>query len=192
MIDKIKQLRDQTCASMLECKKAMEEASGDLEAAIEILRRNGAIMAGKKSCRETKEGIIEAYIHANGKIGVLLELNCETDFVARNEMFRELAHDLAMHIAAMSPRYLNVVDVPREIIEREKDIYREQLTESGKPAQIINQIIEGKIRKYNQEICLLEQPFVKDQDLTVKDAVNDCISKIGENIKIGKFIRFEI
>ncbi len=192
MIDKIKQLRDQTCASMLKCKRAMEEADGDLEAATEILRREGAITANIKSCRETREGLIEAYIHANGKIGVLLELNCETDFVVRNEIFKELAHNLAMHIAAMNPRYLSAALVPQEIIEREKCIYREQLTESGKPAQIIEQIIEGKIRKYNQEICLMEQPFVKDQDLSVGEAVNDCISKIGENIKIGKFIRFEI
>lgn len=192
MLDLLKQLREKTCASIGDCKKAIEESGGDLEKAEEILRRKGAITAGKKSCRETNQGIIEAYIHANKKIGVLLELNCETDFVARNEMFKELAHDLAMHIAATNPRYLNANDIPQDIIENEKSVYREQLVNSGKPDQIIQQIIDGKIKKYHQEICLLKQPFVKDQDVTIEEFINGYISKIGENIKIGRFVRYEI
>lgn len=192
MIDKLKQLREQTCASMVECRKALEESGGDLEEAAKIIRRKGADLAGKKAGRETKQGLIEAYIHANGKIGVLLELNCETDFVAKNEMFKELAHNLAMHIAAMNPRYAGPADIPREIIEEEKKIYQEQLESSGKPQNIVDQIIEGKIRKHNEEICLLNQPFVKNQDLSVQDYINETIAKIGENIKVGKFVRFEI
>lgn len=192
MIDKLKQLREQTCASMVECRKALEESGGDLAEAAKIIRRKGSDLAGKKAGRETKQGLIEAYIHVNGKIGVLLELSCETDFVVRNEMFKELAHDLAMHIAAMNPQYTSSIDIPQEIIEEEKKIYQEQLESSGKPQNIVDQIIEGKIRKHNEEICLLSQPFVKNQDLSVQDYINEAIAKIGENIKVGRFVRFEI
>lgn len=160
MIDNLKQLRERTCASMVECRKALEESDGDLEEAVKVIRRKGADLASKRVGRETKQGLIEAYIHANGKIGVLLELNCETDFVARNEIFKELAHNLAMHIAAMNPQYISSTDIPQEIIE--------------------------------EDICLLSQSFVKNQDLTIQEVINEVIAKIGENIKIGKFARFEI
>lgn len=192
MIDKLKQLREQTCASIVECRKALEESGGDLEKAVKIIRRKGADLAGKRVGRETKQGLIEAYIHANGKIGVLLELNCETDFVARNEMFKELAHNLAMHIAAMNSQYVSPADIPQKIVEEERKIYQEQFKSSGKPQEIIGQIVEGKIKKHNEEICLLNQPFVKNQDLSVQDYINEVIVKTGENIKVGKFARFEI
>jgi len=192
MVDKIKQLREKTCASVTDCKKALDEATGDLEKAAEILRHRGADLASKKSIRQTNQGIIEAYIHNSGKVGVLLELNCETDFVARNEMFKQLAHDLAMQVAAMSPEYLDATGISAEVIEEEKNIYREQLVDSGKPQNIIEQIIEGKIAKRNSEICLLDQPFVKDQDYSVREIINSYIGKIGENIKVGRFVRYEI
>lgn len=192
MIDKIKQLREQTCASLGDCKKALEDAGGDLEKAADLLKKRGASIADKKACRVAAQGIVESYIHTTKKIGVLIELNCETDFVARNEMFKESAHDIAMHIAAMNPKYLSVEDIPQETIEEEKSIYREQLQGSGKPQDIIEQIISGKIKKHNEEICLLNQVFIKNQDQTIKDLINELIGKLGENIKIGRFVRFEI
>jgi len=192
MLDKIKQLREQTCASMVECKKALEESEGDLCKANDILRSRGAICAAKKAGRATEQGTIESYIHVNGRVGVLVKLSCESDFVARNEMFKELAHNLAMHIAAMNPKYLDISQIPQETIEGEKSIYQEQLRDSGKPQQILDQIIEGKIRKHNQEICLLEQSFVKNQDQSIRELISDYVSRLGENIKIDKFTRFEI
>jgi len=188
----VKQLRDKTGASMMECKKALEESGGNEDRALKILREKGKDVAFKKSERETRQGIIESYIHSNGKIGVLLELNCETDFVARNKEFKELAHDLAMHIAGMSPQYLDPKDIPEEVILAERDIYKKQFSDSGKPPEIINQIIEGKIKKYSEEISLLTQSFVKNPDITVADLIQEKIAKLGENIKIGKFVRYEL
>lgn len=177
---------------MMECKKALGEASGDIEKAVEILRKSGAAKAVRKAERGTLQGIIESYIHAGGKVGVLVQLNCETDFVARNEMFKQLAHDLALHIAAMKPLYTNFDDIPEEVKENERRIYAEQFAGSGKPQEIVKKIIEGKMQTYAKEVVLLEQPFVKDQARTVKDVVNDSIVKLGENIKVGSFARYEI
>lgn len=177
---------------MIECRNAIEEAEGDLDRAQEILRKSGALKVAKKAEREAHEGLVEAYIHSNGKIGVLLELNCETDFVARNQLFKTLAHDIAMHIAAMSPQYISSDEIPEEYLAGEKEIYRAQLANSGKPARIMEQIIEGKLKKYKEEISLLTQPFVKNQDVTVQDYINEYIAKLGENIKVGRFVRYAI
>lgn len=190
--DQVKQLREKTGASMMECKKALEESKGNETRALNILREKGKAIALKKSARETKQGIIESYIHGNGKVGVLLELNCETDFVARNKEFKELAHDLAMHIAGMNPRYLKPEDVPKEVIQAEKEIYKKQFADSGKPQKIIGQIIEGKIKNYSEEVSLLTQPFVKNPDITVTDLIQEKIAKLGEHIKIGNFVRYEL
>lgn len=190
--DQVRQLREKTGASMMECKKALEESEGDEARALNILREKGRNIALKKLARETKQGIIESYIHSNGKVGVLLELNCETDFVARNREFRELAHDLAMHIAGMNPQYLSPKDIPEEVIWAERDIYKKQFSDSGKPPEVIDQIIEGKIKKYSEEISLLTQPFVKNPDITVADLIQEKIAKLGENIKIGRFVRYEL
>lgn len=190
--NQIKQLRDMTLASIMDCKEALEQAGGNIEEAKEILRKKGKNIAMKKSARQASEGIVHAYIHSNNKIGALLELNCETDFVARNKEFIELAHDLAMHIAAMNPRYLSPEDIPEEILKAEREIYKEQMASSGKADDIIEKAIEGKIKKYSEEICLLAQPFVKDQDKTVSELINEYIAKLGENIKVGRFVRFEI
>jgi len=191
-LDLIKQLRQETGVSLAQCKKAIEQAQGDIEKAKELLRKWGEDLAEKKSSRATKEGIIEAYIHSNKKIGVLVELRCETDFVAKNPEFQELAHDLALHIAAMKPQYVTEEDIPQEVLDKEKEIYREQFANSGKPEEIIQKIIEGKIESFKKEITLLNQPFVKDNTKTVKEVINEYISKLGENITINKFVRLEI
>jgi len=189
----IVKLREATGAGMLDCKKALDEAGGDMEKAMEILRVKGQVKAAKKSAeRETKEGIVHAYIHANGKVGTMIELLCETDFVARNEVFQELAHDIAMQIAATEPLYLKPEDVPEEVIEKEKAMVREELADSGKPAEVIDKIVEGKMAKYYEELCLLNQPFIKDEDKTIGDHINEKIATLGEKIEIGKFCRFAI
>ena len=188
----VQQLRELTACGMMECKKALETANGNIEKAVEILRTTGAAKAVKKAEREASAGIIESYIHAGGKVGVLLELHCETDFVAQNEMFRQLAHDLALHIAGMDPLYVSADDIPKEVKENESRIYREQFADSGKPAEIVDKIIEGKIQAYAQDVALLEQSFVKDQDKKVKDVLNEYIAKLGENIQVGGFTRYEI
>lgn len=190
--EQVKQLRDKTGASMMECKKALEESKGDEKKAFEILRQRGKDVALKKSSREAKQGIVEAYIHNTKKVGVLLELNCETDFVARNKKFQQLAHDIAMHIAGMNPKYLITEDIPEEVIIAEKDIYKKQFSDSGKPQEVLDKIIEGKIKKYSEEISLLTQPFVKNPDITVKQLIEEKVSKLGENIQVGKFERYEI
>lgn len=177
---------------MADCKKALEESGGDFTKADELLKRRGKQIAEKRQEKEVKAGLIEPYVHSNGKIGVLVELNCETDFVAKNELFKELAHDLAMHVAAMNPRYLSGEDIPGEVSQKMRQSYQEELANSGKPENIINQIIEGKLRKFSEEICLLEQPFIKDADKKVKDLIDEYIGKIGEKIKVGRFVRFEI
>jgi len=191
-IELIKQLREETGVSLGQCKKAIEESGGDLEKAKEILRKWGEDLAGKKSSRSTKEGIIESYIHANGKIGVLVVLKCETDFVARNPEFKELAHNLALHIAASAPEYLSEEDIPEEVIEKEKNLYREQFKNSGKPDEIIEKIIQGKLETFKKEKVLLNQPYIKDDSKTIRELLNQYISKLGENITIEKFVRLEI
>lgn len=191
-LKKVKELREKTGVSITQCKAAMEEANGDIKKAVEILRKKGEKVADKKSVREIKSGLIETYIHGNGKIGVIMELGCETDFVAKNQEFKDLAHDIAMHIAATNPKYLKIEDVPDEVIKAEKDIYREQLKNSGKPDNILEQIIEGKIKKYSEEKSLLSQLFIKNPDITIEGLLRDKILKIGENIQIRRFARYEI
>lgn len=191
-INLIRQLREQTGVSIGECKIALEEAGGDIEKAVEILKRRGESIAAKKTSRETRNGIVDAYIHSDGKAGALVELHCETDFVARNPIFRELVHDLAMQVVAMGPLYVKLEDIPEEILAGERDIFFAQVKDSGKPRHIIDQVVEGKMQKYKEQICLLCQPFIKDQDKTVRDHINEVIAKLGENITIEHFVRFEI
>lgn len=186
----VKELREKTGAGMMECKRALEAAQGDFNKAIEYLRQKGLATAQKKATREAREGIITSYIHMD-KIGVLLELNCETDFVARNEEFRELAKDIAMHIAATAPQYIRREDVPEEVIEKEKEIYKAQIT-GNKPPQVIEKIIEGKLEKFFEEMCLLDQPFIKEPEKKIKDLINEKIAKFGENIVVRRFVRFQV
>ncbi len=188
----VKELRDKTGAGMMECKKALIETGGDMDAAIKYLRERGIAQAALKADRETKEGIIASYIHAGSKIGVLLELNCETDFVARTEEFKALAKDICMQIAASNPRYVSRDDVPEDVINSEKEIYKAQAKQEGKPDNILEKIAEGKLNKFFSEVCLLEQPFIKDTDKSVEDIIKLAISKFGENITIGRFVRFEV
>ena len=188
----VKELRDISGAGMMDCKKALSEASGNLDQAMDILRKSGIAKAQKKSGRSTKEGLIYSYIHPGSKLGVLIEINCETDFVANTEDFLNLNKDLAMHIAASSPISVNREDIPDTILEREKNIYAEQARESGKPENIISKMIEGRINKFYQEYVLLEQAFVKDPDKTVQDIITETIAKLGENIIVSRFIRFQL
>lgn len=188
----VKDLRQATGAGVLDCKKALEAAGGDMKKAVTFLREKGLAAAAKKAHRTAKEGLIEAYIHAGGRIGALIELNCETDFVARTEEFRQLAHDLAMQVVAAKPVYLSPEDVPAEVLEAEKAIYRAQAEKEGKPAHVIDKIVEGKLEKFYQEVCLLKQPFIKDEDLTVQDLLTQMIAKVGENIVVRRFARFEL
>ncbi len=191
-LDLIKQLRERTAAGFSDCKKALEEAAGDIERAVDILRKKGLAIAAKRATKEAKEGIVEAYIHANRKIGVLVEINCETDFVARTEEFKEFAHNVAMQIAATNPISISREEVPPEVLEREKKIYEEQLREAGKPENVIPKIMEGKLEKFYKENVLLEQPFIKNPELTIQDLLNELISKTGEKIVIKRFARFQI
>ncbi len=186
--DLIKELREETGSGMLDVKRALDEAGGDKEKAIEILRKKGSLKFGKKSERVAKEGIVETYIHAGGRIGVLVELNCETDFVGRTEDFKELAKEIALHIAAANPLYVSIEDVPAEVVEKEKEIYKEQ--GKGKPDDVIAKMLEGKVAKYYEEVCLMEQPFVKNPDVTVKDMIGQAVAKMGENIHVRRFARF--
>jgi elongation factor Ts len=190
-VDAVKELREKTGAGMMDCKKALTEAGGDMEKAMEILRRRGVAIASKKASREASEGLIGSYVHM-GKIGVLVEVNCETDFVAKTDEFQELVKDVAMHIAAASPLYVKREDVPAEIIEKEKEIYRAQVKD--KPPHVIEKIIEGKLEKFYTENCLMDQIFVKDPEgkKTIKDLVVEKIAKLGENIVIKRFVRFQL
>jgi elongation factor Ts len=188
----IQQLRDKTGVGMMDCKKALTESNGDLEKAIEILRKKGAAIAAKRSGNQTVEGLIHAYIHPGSRIGVLLEINCETDFVARTDALKQFAADICLHIAAMKPLYLAPEEVDKTYLEKERSIFREQLAASGKPEKIIEQILEGKVAKLYTEVCLLQQPFVKNDKMTVDDVLKDLIAKLGENIKIKRFARFEV
>jgi len=188
----VKDLRDKTGAGMMDCKSALAEAEADMEKAVDILRTKGLSKAAKRAGRAANEGVVGSYIHMGGKIGVLVEVNCESDFVASNEDFQVFVKDVAMHIAASNPLFVGKDEVPEAMLEREKDIYRAQAKESGKPDKVIDKIVEGKIGKYYTEVCLLEQPFVKDTDITVQDYLNNTIATIGENIIIRRFIRYQM
>lgn len=188
----VKELRQATNAGVLDCKKALAEVDGDFEGAVEILRKKGLSAAAKKSDRATSEGVIGSYVHSNSKIASMVELNCETDFVARTDQFQQLARDLAMHVAAASPLYISREDVPEEDVEREKALYEAQAAESGKPAAIVEKIAEGKLDKWYSEVCLLEQSFVKDNDMIIQSLIVDAIATLGENIQIGNFARLQI
>ncbi len=188
----VKELRERTGIGMMECKKALEESNGDIEKAITVLRKRGHARAKDKMDRQAKEGAIGSYIHLNGKIGVLVEVNCESDFVARNEEFQKLVKNIALHIAAADPQYVSSEDVPQEVLEGEKEIIREQFKDSGKPAEIIEKIVQGKLGKFYQEACLLDQPYVKEDKMAVKELVTAFIAKSGENVVISRFARFEL
>lgn len=188
----VKELRDTTGAPFIDCKKALEEVSGDLEKALDILKIRGVAKASKKVGRETPEGTVMSYIHAGGKIGVMVEINCETDFVARNEEFQAFAREVAMQIAASNPLYISKDEIPEAELEREKEVMKAQVLESGKPAEIAEKIVEGKIEKYYEEICLLNQTYVRDTKLKIDDLLQALIAKIGENIKIRRFTRFQL
>jgi elongation factor Ts len=188
----VKQLRDMTAAPMGDCKKALEETGGNIEEAIVVLRKRGMASAQKKASRTTNEGAIGTYIHAGGKIGVLLELNCESDFVARTTDFQDLLKDIAMHIAASDPRYVRPEDVTPADLEREKEIYRAQAAATGKPAPVIEKIVDGKMAKFYEEVCLVEQPFIKDQTVSIKELIAQKVGKLGENITVRRFARFKV
>lgn len=188
----VKNLREMTGAGMMDCKKALTDADGNTEKAIEILREKGLAAAAKKSGRIAAEGIVESYIHSGGRIGVLIEVNCETDFVAKTPEFKAFVHDIAMHIAAANPTYLVREEVSSDVIEKEKEILRAQALNEGKPEKIVDKMVEGRIEKYYKEVCLLEQPFVKDPDKTIKDIVHEKIATIGENINVRRFVRYEM
>lgn len=188
----IQQLREDTQAPVMECKHALEEANGDFEKAKLILKKKGELRAEKKQNAETKSGIIEAYVHSNNRVGVLLELRCETDSVAHNAEFKTLAHDIAMHIAALNPLYISSKNIPQEELDKKVEEYRKEFEGSNKPEEIINKIIQGKLDKEFQEICLLNQAFIKDENKTVSDLLKEATAKFGENIEIGRFCRFQI
>jgi elongation factor Ts len=188
----VKELREKSGAPMMDCKKALAEANGDMEQAMIVLRKRGMASAAKKAARTTSEGVVTSYIHAGGKIGVLLEVNCESDFVARTAEFQTLVHDIAMHIAAVDPRYIRKEDVTASDLEREKDIYRAQAAATGKPAPVVEKIVEGKMGKFYEEVCLLEQPFIKEQSVTISQLIATVIGKLGENISVRRYARFKV
>ena len=188
----VKELRDKTAAGMMDCKKALTETDGDMEKAIDLLRQKGLAVAAKRAGRATSEGVISTYIHAGGKLGVMVEVGCETDFVAKTDKFLEFAKDVAMHIAAANPVSVTREDVPDAIVAREKEIYIQQGLDSGKPENIVEKMVTGKIEKFIAEIVLLEQPFVKDPDRTIQEILTDLVGKMGENITIKRFVRFQI
>ena len=188
----VKDLREKTGLGMMDCKKALVESKGDADKAVEYLRKKGALKAATREGRATSEGRIGSYVHMNGKIGVLVELNCESDFVAKTEQFAELVKDLCMHVAASAPRWISSDDVPEEVIAKEKEIYVSQAKEAGKPEKMLEKIADGKLKKFYSEVCLLEQSFVKDTDKSVADLIKEKIAQLGENITIGRFCRFQL
>ncbi len=188
----VKELRDKTGVGMMECKKALTETNGDMDKAYELLRKKGAAAASKKADRAAREGIIESYVHLGGRIGVLIEVNCETDFVARTDEIKELAHDLAMQVAAVRPLYVQREDVPAQEVEEEKRLQRERALEEGKPERVVDRMVEGRMDKFFQEICLLEQAFIREPERKVKDLITEAVTRTGENITVGRFARFEI
>ena len=188
----VKELRDKTGAGFSDCRAALIESGGDIEKAITVLRKKGQVAAAKKAQRATSEGLVSCYIHAGGKIGVLVEINCESDFVARTDDFQNLCHDVAMHVAALDPRFLRREEVTQEILDREREIYREQAKATGKPENVIEKIVTGKMEKFYEENCLYEQHFIKDEGTTIKELVDQAIAKLGENIAIRRFSRFKV
>jgi elongation factor Ts len=188
----VKDLRERTGAGMMECKSALKEANGDLGEAEIVLRKRGIDSAGKKSSRATKQGLIGTYIHHGGQLGVMLEVNCESDFVARTDDFKELVHDLAMHIAAADPQFVRKEDVTPAAIEREKDIQRARVIAEGKPEKVADKIVEGRMAKFYEEVCLYQQPFVKENTLTIEDLIKTKIAKLGENIGVARFVRYKV
>ena len=188
----VKELRERTGAGMMDCKKALAEAGGDIDKAVNLLREKGLAAAAKKAGRVAAEGVVSSYIHGDGRIGVLVEVNCETDFVAKTDEFKELVKDIAMQIAAAKPEYVRREDVPESVIEKEKEILKAQALNEGKPERIVEKMVQGRIEKHYKEICLLDQPFIKNSDITVQQLVNEKIAKIGENIVVRRFVRFEL
>ena len=190
--DLVKELRVKTGAGIMDCKEALKVSNGNFDKAVDFLREKGLSAATKKSSRATKDGLITSYIHMGGKVGVMIEVNCETDFVAKTENFRNLTRDLAMHIAAMNPLYVKPEDVPEAVLQREKDIYRKQVIAEGKPEKIADKIVEGKLKKYFEEVCLLKQKFIKDTAMTVEDLIKASIAATGENILVRRFVRYQL
>ena len=188
----VKELRDKTNAGMMDCKKALTETSGDMEKAVDFLRLKGLAVAQKRADRATSEGVVETYIHAGGKLGVMVEIGCETDFVAKSDMFQEFSKDIAMHIAASSPLAIKREDIPENLVSREREIFKTQAMESGKPENIAEKMVTGKIDKYFSEVTLMEQKFVKNPDVSIQDLLNEIVAKIGENISIKRFARFQV
>ncbi len=188
----VKELRERTNAGFSDCRAALVEAGRDIEKAIAILRKKGQAAAAKKAMREASEGLVGSYIHAGGKIGVLVELNCESDFVARTDAFQQLSHDIAMHVAALDPRYVRREEVTPEMLEKERDIYRAQALATGKPENVVDKIVNGKMEKFYEENCLYEQHFIKDESLTIGEMITQAIAKLGENISIRRFVRFKV
>jgi elongation factor Ts len=188
----VKELREKTGAGVMDCKTALAETNGDVDRAIDFLRKSGMLKAAKKADRPTGEGIIASYVHAGSKLAVLVEVNCETDFVAKTDQFQAFAKDIAMHIAAQNPVVVSREELPEDLLEKEKEIYREQALQSGKPEKIVDRIVDGRIEKYYTEVCLLEQPFVKDTDISVADLVAQTIAGLGENIRIARFVRMKL
>ena len=188
----VKQLREKTGAGVMDCKQALTESDGELDKAVEFLRKKGLATAAKRAGRATSEGTIQSYIHMGGKLGVMVEVSCETDFVAKNEDFQEFARNMAMHIAASNPLGINPEDIPQEVLDKEKEIYRAQAAETGKPDKIVEKITEGKIDKFVKDNCLMNQAYVRNPDITVADLLNELIAKIGENITIKRFVRFQV
>jgi elongation factor Ts len=188
----VKELRERTGAGFSDCRAALIEANANIEKAIEILRKKGQAAAAKKAQREASEGLVGSYIHAGGKIGVIVELNCESDFVARTEAFQHLSHDLAMHIAALDPRYVRREDVTPEMLEKERDIYKAQALATGKPESVVDKIVNGKMEKFYEENCLYEQHYIKDESVTIGEKINQAIANLGENISIRRFVRFKV
>jgi elongation factor Ts len=188
----VKELRERTGAGFSDCRAALVESAGDIEKAINILRKKGQAAAAKKAQREATEGLVGHYIHAGGKIGVIVEINCESDFVARTDAFQQLCHDVAMHIAALDPRYLRREEVTTEMLDRERDIYREQAKATGKSEQVVEKIVTGKMEKFYEENCLYEQHYIKDESVTIGEMINQAIAKLGENISVRRFVRFKV
>lgn len=191
-IDKVRKLRAETLAGIVDCKKALQESKGDMEAAKKILRKKGVKIAQKKSEEATNQGTISSYTHHNGRIGVLVEVQCQSDFVAKNKEFQQLARDIAMHIAASSPKWISKENVPAEKVEEEKEVLTEEAKKEGKPSHIVDKIVEGRMKKFYQQVCLFDQPFIKEEEKSVGVYLRDMITKLGENIKIARFVRFEL
>ena len=188
----IKELREATGVGFLDCRAALEEANGDFDKAVDLLRERGLAKAAKRADREASEGVLELYNHGNGRVGVIVEVNCETDFVARSESFRTFAHDIALQIAASSPRWVKEDDIPQDVLDHEAEIARNRAIEEGKPEKILDRIVEGRLAKFYQQVCLMEQPFVKDEDKTVQDLITEATARLGENIVLRRFARYEV